>query len=233
MATEEAAQEPEQQIWKGLIATTRPVRLRGEDRVVRFAREALDGMAQQYTQKFVALNYEHLEFVPPIGRINFAKVEEAEDGEFELHISGPCLSNHTIGEEPNVLELCADLPEVKLPELSFKLHYEPRNFEDDVSSEIRRDCGEFAVPVERWAALPPLEFAILIPVVWGATRFVGSFLAELGRAAGVAVTKKSLPGQEEASSPTAPSYFHWYSNCQIALRSAGSYSLPRMILSQR
>lgn len=179
-----------EQYWRGVIASTRPVRLRGEDRTVKFARQALDGMAAQINQDTVPLNYEHLGFLPPIGRIDTATVRETNDGEFELHVEGPVLAAPMAINEPNFQTALAHLPEAQAPELSIELSYTPRNFDDNVAAEILDDLGSIAHPEERLAALPPLEFALLIPVVWGAAKFAGSFLGALGSSAGNALATK-------------------------------------------
>ena len=57
MAADQVTGASPEPVWKGILASTRPVRLRGEDRVVGFAREALEGMAAQISQGFVPLNY--------------------------------------------------------------------------------------------------------------------------------------------------------------------------------
>ena len=180
---------PEQH-WKGVIASTRPVRLRGEDRIVRFARQALDGMAEQINRDTIPMNYEHLGFLPPIGLIDTATVRESNDGEYELHIEGPMVPAFTVSDKPDFQTAFAHVSEAPSPELSVRLSYTPRNFADSVATEILDDLGDIAHPEERWAALPPLEFALLIPVVWGATKFAGSFLSALGSSAGDAVATK-------------------------------------------
>ena len=190
MAADQVTGASPEPVWKGILASTRLVRLRGEDRVVGFAREALEGMASQISQGFVPLNYEHLLFLPPVGRITTATVRVADDGESELHIEGHNLSTYAIVDGPDVLAIANDLPEIFSPELSIELNYTPRNFDEDVAREIIEDCGDIARPDERWAELPPLEFAILIPVVWGAAKFAGSLLGALGQATGEALVAK-------------------------------------------
>ena len=187
---EESSRPSSQHQSRGVIASTRPVRLRGEDRIVCFTRQALDGMAAQFNQNFIPLNSEHLGFLPPIGRIDTAAVIETDDGEFELHIAGPSLQNFDAVDEPEWESILADPTEASTPELSVKVSYTPRNFDESVAREILDDIRDVAQPDERWSEWPPLEFAFLIPVVWGVTKFAGSFLDELGRAAGNAVATK-------------------------------------------
>ena len=201
MAADQVTGASPEPVWKGILASTRLVRLRGEDRVVGFAREALEGMASQISQGFVPLNYEHLLFLPPIGRITTATVRVADDGESELHIEGHNLSTYAIVDGPDVLAITNDLPEIFSPELSIELNYTSRNFDEDVAREIIEDCGDIARPDERWAELPPLEFAILIPVAWGVGKFAGSFLAALGRAAGDALATKISSWAQRSSHP--------------------------------
>lgn len=149
MTTDHLTGAPSEQVWKGILVSTRPVRLRGEDRVVGFTREAMEGMADQITQGFVPLNYEHLLFLPPMGRIDVATVRVADDGESELHVEGRDLRAYAIPDGPDMLAIADDLPEISSPELSIELSYTPRNFDEEVAREIVEECGEIARPDER------------------------------------------------------------------------------------
>ena len=202
MVTAGEARTEDGRQWRGMIATTRPVRLRDEDRVVTFARTALDGMAQQINEVFVSLNYEHLEFMPPIGRIDNATVIIAEDGESELQITGSDMCNRFVSLARDPFALPSESPDVGSPDLSISIMYEPRNFEDHVAQTIQDDLGDKAHPVERWAQLPPLEFAILIPVVWGAIRFAGAFLDELGRSLGAEIGARIATWSRRSKQPS-------------------------------
>lgn len=185
----ESAQDGER-MWRGMIASTRSVRLRGEDRIVKFERTALDDMERQLNEKFMPLNHEHLEFMPPIGRIDVATVRVAEDGESELHVSGSLLQNRVVFLEKDLFVLHHEIPKIDSLDLSVSVVYEPRNFEESVARSIEEELGQHAQPVERWAELPPLEFALFVPVIWGAAKFTGAFLEALGQAAGSALAEK-------------------------------------------
>ena len=202
VVTDHATPASNRHVWKGILASTRPVRLRDEDRVVSFAPEALEGMAAQITQGYIPLNYEHLTFLPPIGRIDNATIHVAYDGESELLIAGRSMPNHRIVDRLDLPSTLDDLPEVSSPELSIRLNYTPRNFDQEIAREILEECGDIADPHERWAELPPLEFVLLIPVVWSAGKFFGSFLSALGKAAGDALAAKISSWARKSKHPS-------------------------------
>jgi hypothetical protein len=71
--------------------TTRPVTLPSGE-VVRFTREALEGMAEQVkSASFIPITAEHLSFMPPIGNMDDAEVIILADGHFELIVTGEFL----------------------------------------------------------------------------------------------------------------------------------------------
>lgn len=201
MVTDHATSASNRRVWKGMLASTRSVRLRGEDRVVSFAPEALEGMAAQITTNYIPLNYEHLCFMPPMGRIDTATIHVADDGESELFVAGRSLPGYRIVDGPDLPSIVADLPRVYSPELSVKLNYTPRNFDEETARQILEECGDLAEPHERWAEIPPLEFVLLVPVVWGAGKFFGSFLGALGRAAGDALAAKISSWARKSKDP--------------------------------
>ena len=202
MGTDHATPASNQHVWKRMLASTRPVRLRGEDRVVSFAPEALEDMAAQITTGYIPLNYEHLSFLPPMGRIDNATVHVADDGESELFIAGHSLASYRIVDGPDLPSIVADLPRVHSPELSVKLNYTPRNFDEETARQILEECHDIADPQERWAELPPLEFVLYIPVVWSAGKFFGSFFGALGKAAGEALAAKIGSWARKSKNPS-------------------------------
>ena len=59
------SEDQEEFIAKGPL--TRTVRLRGEDYLVSFTKEALLDMANQVRSGYVKMNVDHLSYLPPIG----------------------------------------------------------------------------------------------------------------------------------------------------------------------
>lgn len=205
--TDHATPAYSRHVWKGILASTRPAKLRGEDRVVSFAPEALERMAAQITKNYIPLNYEHLSFMPPMGRVDNATVYVADDGESELAFSGRRLPSYRIVVGPDLPPMLDDLPKVYSPELSIRLNYTPRNFDEETARQILEECGDIAYPDERWAELPPLEFVLLVPVVWSAGKFFGSFLGALGRAAGDALAAKISSWARKSKDPSRTTIF--------------------------
>lgn len=199
MTSQEETQTADEQQWKMILASTRPVRLRGDNHVTQFTRSSLDDAAEQVHHNYVPLRVEHLSFMPPIGIMNTAEVQETEDGEAELCVSATSIKKRClVGDELDIPQLYADLESAVIPEISVELEYDRRNFDNDTITDIQQDFGDIARPVERWSELPPLEYLISIPVVWGAaipvvlgaTKFAGAFFDELGRTAGKALSTK-------------------------------------------
>jgi hypothetical protein len=162
--------------------STRTVELTTGERV-RFAKEALEGVASQVRSSFLPMHVEHLAVLPPVGRWVDAKVVEADDGEFELLMEGELIPQlvHR-GEDFDPLALMpADTATGEVPKTTLRVLTESRNFEDEDFQAIRRGAPIEVGQENRWASLPPLEWVFVIPVVWGAVRFAGSFFDELGR----------------------------------------------------
>ena len=176
--------------YEALVATTRSVQLPGDEFKTSFAREALEDMVRQIEETCVWLNVEHLGFLPPSGRWRHAEIREADDGESELFFRGGELPQYLSDAELDQSPFPADLPVASTPDLSLKLTYDRRNFTPEVAAAIEAESDGLASPVERWAELPPIEYSLVIPVVWGATQFMGSFLKELGRAAGAGLAAR-------------------------------------------
>jgi len=168
--------------------STRPVRSSSGE-IVRFTREALEGMVEQVQSSFISMSIEHLSLIPPAGRWHSAEVVTADDGAEELVLHGHTFRTlHPVGDDPDPWELLPDNRPPASKRASIEsIDLEPRNFEQ-VAFERARDSAPVPVQEEaRWSELPPLEWVLVIPVIWGATRFLGSFLDELGRESAKAI----------------------------------------------
>ncbi len=163
-------------------ASTRTVELPTGERV-RFAKEALEGVANQVRSSFLPMHVEHLTVLPPIGRWVDAQVVEADDGEFELLMEGEYLPQLVrSGEDFDPFALLpGEAAAGKVPEMHLRVLTESRNFEEEDFQAIRQDAPVEIGQENRWAILPPLEWVFVFPVVWGAIRFAGSFFDELGK----------------------------------------------------
>jgi hypothetical protein len=189
--TEPDAAVMNQPQYRALVLSTRPIQARGDDHVTKFASGCLHDMTRQVRDGYVWLSVEHLSVLPPLGRWRDAQVELCEDGEEELFFTGEDLPHYVGDFDDSALQrVIAGLPISSAPTIAPELHYDRRNYDWATALEIEQECDCPAHGHERWAELPPLEFALAIPVVWGATRFAGAFLDELGRAAGQALASK-------------------------------------------
>jgi hypothetical protein len=165
--------------------STRMVQLATGERVA-FSREALEGVIEQVESRFIPMTLEHLTFLPPVGRWHSGEIIKAADGADELILRGRYLKRlHPVGADPDPWRFLearsADAP--SSPESIEVEHvgFTARSFEDAV---VERAKADPPVPVEedeRWSVLPPIELILVIPVVWGLCRFMGSFLDTLGR----------------------------------------------------
>lgn len=170
--------------------STRAVTLRGRGgERVSFAREALEGMAQQARDRFVPISIEHLDFLPPIGRWRDGELVSTPDGETDLYlVGGPLRQLVPVGPDPDPLSLIAKMPVAEpLSEVNAVVVFEHSNFERTDLVSIR---DEAPIPVEseeRWSELPPLIWTLAIPVTWGAMKFAGAFFETLGKATADAV----------------------------------------------
>jgi len=163
--------------------TTRPIQIAGDELVTAFSREALEDMARQVRDGYVAMPPEHLAYLGPIGRWVDAEVVDLDDGHSELIMYGAEVDYYTsISSAPDFLGVLESLPEAKVPrDLELVCAVESRNFDAADIEEIETSAP---LPLEhehRWAELPPLEWIIAIPVVWGAVKFAGAFFEQLGR----------------------------------------------------
>lgn len=185
------------------LLSTRPVQACGDEFVTVFTSECLHDMARQVRERSVLLSLEHLSFLPPLGRLLDASVERCHDGEEELFVMGEGFSTYC-GEfdDARLFERLAALPLAKAPTLEVELHYDRRNFDPELALEIETEFVGRARPMERWAELPPIEFALVVPVVWGAARFAGSLLDEVGRATGQALVAKIRSWASKSKDPS-------------------------------
>lgn len=166
--------------YQAVVASTRAVRLRGEEHITRLTRQALEGAAAQVNEQGVPFLVEHLGFLPPRGYFNRAWVRDAEDGESELCAElSPIPSRLAQTDFHGNIDLTA-LPTTSAELLSIEITYDRANFDSQALDEIERSTSESVRPAERWAELPPLCFELLVPVVWGAGVFATARLARLG-----------------------------------------------------
>ena len=157
-------------------------------------------------QSAVWVMVEHLDFLPPLGRQRHARVLEAADGEAELYVQTDVDMPRLLAEVgPNIRDTSNALPSAAAPDLTVRILYDRRNFAPSAADVIEEESGGLAFPVERQAELPPLEWVIAIPVVWGAARFSGAFLDELGRAAGQGLSAKIASWTRKSREPSRTS----------------------------
>ena len=177
--------------------------MRGDDFVTSFSRSALDDMARSIEQSGVWVTVEHLDFLPPLGRQRHARVIEAADGEADLYVQlDGDMPRLLVEDGPNLLDATNALPPAAAPDLTVRILYDRRNFAPGAADVIDKESGGLARPLERHAELPPLEYVVAIPVVWGAVRFFGAFLDELGRAAGQRLSTKVASWTGESRDPS-------------------------------
>lgn len=186
---------------KAFAMSTRTIHS-SDDSVVSFSRSALESIVEQVAANDIWCVIEHLTFLPPVGRWVRAEIHESDDGEADLYLYGDTLSHYTATNVPDLDPIVASLPIGISPALSMSLKFDRQNFEPDVVQWIERDSNDLAHPVEQWSELPPLVFVLSIVVGWGAKRFLGSFLDELGRAAGISLASKLHHGRGEGKRVT-------------------------------
>lgn len=163
--------------------TTRTVQLTTGERVA-FAPEALHDMVRQAREGFVAMNVEHLDLLPPIGRWSDGEVKTLEDGEQQLLLYGSMLQQfETRAEFEDPFRPASTAQKEAPSRVDLVVRAEARNFDSETWSSAASDCPFPVEETHKWSALPPLEWLFSIPVVWGAARFAGSFLDRLGSAA--------------------------------------------------
>jgi hypothetical protein len=194
---EDQVAESERHAWReaevvAKAGSTRPVTMVSGELVV-FTKAALEGIAEQVRTRFVVMQIEHLAVLPPVGRWHDADIVTADDGADELVLRGRLFTPlRPVGADPDPwVTFAASDPRPPAPQRIEIDHvgFEPRNFS---ATELRSVMANAPVRVEeehRWSALPPLEWVLAIPVVWGLVRFAGSFLDTLGRESAEALVR--------------------------------------------
>ena len=189
------------QEWVAL--STRGVPDQSSGVVTQFTRSALEDMARQASEKNTLVFDEHLAFLPPLGSTTGAEVRTASDGESELYLRTSDMRRQLLEPAPDLESTIARLPIGESPHLPpLSVIYDRRNFDAETSAAIEADSDVAASPMERWAECPPLTYIFLLPVVWGAYRFAGSFLDQLGRNAADALSKKIASWSARSRDPS-------------------------------
>lgn len=174
----EAGFEQSRYVFQG--GTTRPVVLTTGERV-SFAPEALESILGQVRSKFIPMTFEHLSMLPPMGRINDGEIRTADDGHQELNLFGIPLDHYSANVDIDDPFSPRDVEGVPMPSLSASLEAESRNYEKEDWDVAIEDAPLPLKEVSKWSSLPPLEWLIAVPVTWGAAKYFGSFLTELGK----------------------------------------------------
>lgn len=185
--------------------STRVVRLATGEQV-SFSPEALHDIARQAREGFIAMNVEHLNLFPPMGRWSDGEVTTLEDGEQQVMLYGETLDHFTASTEI-VDPFRGDANGETAPDvLEASLEVESRNFDPKAWQEAATDCPIPVRHVHKWSALPPIEWVISIPVAWGAAKFMGSFLERLGAAAGDSLVEWLKDTSRKAREPERDRY---------------------------
>jgi hypothetical protein len=166
--------------------STRPFQIEGDPFKTSVALRALHDLVNQVRAGVVLATVEHLTYLPPLARWRDGEVVVADDGESELVLEGADLRQYVpIGPDPQPLAQVATWPEASIVTApKIEVHYEARNFSRSDADEFAETCPLPLRETHRWSSLPPLEWLVAVPVTWGAAKFVGAFLDELGHAAG-------------------------------------------------
>jgi hypothetical protein len=168
--------------------STRPVRIAGEDHTTRFTEGAMEHAIEQVRHMFVPVGIEHLDFLPPWGRVYDGEIVEASDGEKDLVMKARELPQFEwSGIDIQIDAIVADLPEHEPVEVDINVGFEKRNFSADALHELEANAPVTLHEQTKWAVLPPIAFAILIPVLWGSVKFAGAFCEQLGQSAAQAL----------------------------------------------
>ena len=185
--------------------STRVVRLTTGERV-RFAPEALHDIVRQAREGFIAMNVEHLNLFPPVGRWSDGEVTTLDDGELQVLLYGETLDQFTASTDI-VDPFQGDDSTGSPPEaLAVSLGAESRNFDPEVWKEAAASCPLPVKQVHKWSSLPPIEWVLTIPVAWGAAKFLGSFLDRLGTATGDAFVEWLKVTSRKAHEPERDRY---------------------------
>ena len=169
-----------------VFATTRPSELASGE-FMQFSREALESYAQQINSgRFLPVNIEHLTFLPPVGRLTAARIQQTDNNELDLIVTLESVPQVMITEiEMDTLASRGQQESLPQQSLTDAIHImlEQRNYSEDDFQAIQ-DTAPFSVTEQhQWAALPPLEILFVVPVtlrLLGITKFFESFFGELG-----------------------------------------------------
>lgn len=186
-------------------ASTRPVHLASGE-VVAFTQQALEGILEQVSSGFIPMVYEHLSILPPMGRWVRGEITTADDGAQELLLFGePLIQFRATGEiiDPFVPRIRGDEERIVL---SATIASEPRNFSADAWASVKRTAPLPVRDENRWAELPPLEWVIAIPVLWGLGKFAGGFLGESGKQLAQALASWLRDASRRAKEPDRQRY---------------------------
>ncbi|MFL6123728.1 hypothetical protein [Actinophytocola sp.] len=144
--------------------------------------EALEGMLRQAREGFVVMNIEHLNVYPPFARWSDGEIRTLDDGEKQIYLFGEPIEQYVATAD--VPDPFGSAPDVDIApfegHIKASIEAEPRNFDQDTWASVRAESPLPIKEVSKWSALPPLEWLLAIPVIWGLKRFAGSFLDRLG-----------------------------------------------------
>ena len=213
--------DPNDEPLRALLASTRTVHIRDDGVNVLLARSALEGLVQQITETDVWCLVEHLTFLPPIGRWVRGEIRECDDGEAEVHVYGQRLLPYVARVHTDIAEIVESLPVSIAPLLQVSFTFDRRSFDPEIAEWIRQDSDGLCYPIERWSETPPLIFLLTIPVVWGAIRFLGSFLDELGKATGKSLATKIASWTKKRKQPDRKTVFELNFLCPNGARISG------------
>ncbi len=137
-------------------------------------------MAAQINARGVPFISEHLGFLPTLGYFNRARVRELDDGEYELRADLTMLPQERGAVGPS-LELSEPAHAWNVKP-GVEITFDRRNFDPEVSRQIDLSTSDVVRPAERWAELPPLYYAFVVPVLlslrlllgWGLLGSAGS-----------------------------------------------------------
>jgi hypothetical protein len=143
-------------------------------------------MIRQAREGFIAMNVEHLNLLPPIGRWNDGEIRDLEDGEQQVLLYGDMLRQFQAQADiadPFALQTPSTTDAAPIG-LDLTIQAEARNFDPETWANASSASPFPVAETHKWSELPPLEWLLAVPVTWGAVRFAGSFLDRLGAAAG-------------------------------------------------
>lgn len=163
-------------------------------------------MVRQAREGFIAMSIEHLNMLPPVGRWSDGEVKSLEDGEQQVLLYGEMLDQFVASVEIDDPFL-PDADGEPAPDLvDVSLGVEARNFDPETWKGAAAECPLPVKELHKWSSLPPIEWVVTVPVVWGAARFLGSFLDRLGEAAGDALVEWLKITSRKAREPERDRY---------------------------